>query len=213
MKLVCISDTHMSTPDLPEGDILIHAGDATFRGTIDEVSKFAEYIKTQKHKFDKIIFVPGNHDFLFETNESLARSILQDCTVLINESYEYKGIKFWGSPICPPFGNWAFYKEELDRVMLWNTIPDDTDILITHGPPKYMLDQVPTQIDDIIKHCGCEKLLEKVKDLQPKYHIFGHIHEGYGFTRYGSTTFLNACIMDEGYKPKNQPWCFNYRED
>ena len=214
MKILCISDTHMSGMPLhqyPDADILVHAGDATFRGRIEEVKFFAKelskhYKDSRHHKgYQQIIFVPGNHDFLFETQPRLAREIMAEYNIitLINEAHTYNGIKFWGSPTCPPFHNWAFYRNDIERYELWETIPNDIDILITHGPPKFMRDEVRGYMK--IKYCGCGMLEQKVKQIRPKAHIFGHIHEGYGVTKDEHTLFVNAAIMDGRYKPENKP--------
>ena len=111
---------------------------------------------------------------------------------------EIEGIRFWGSPITPEFCNWAFMREPRDIGRHWDAIPDDTDVLITHGPPHGILDQCPDSV-------GCEQLLEAVKRVGPKVHAFGHIHEGHGILEKDGTTFVNASIMDGRYRPVNAP--------
>lgn len=214
MKIACTSDTHMNgmpLRDYPEADVLVHAGDATFRGTIQEVKYFAKtiakhYEDSRHHTgYQQIIYVPGNHDWLFQHNERLAREIMAEYNiiVLINERHVYQGVTFWGSPVCPPFHDWAFYRNGIERFELWETIPNDTDVLITHGPPRYMRDQVREYMK--VKYCGCEMLENRVKQLAPKAHIFGHIHEGYGVTKGENTLFVNPSIMDGRYRPDNKP--------
>jgi Icc-related predicted phosphoesterase len=213
IKIACISDTHMwgmPLKELPEADILLHAGDATYRGTIEEVSLFAKeiskHLKDSRYKpaYKKIIFVPGNHDWLFERDEALARQIMQDAgvEVLINEAVEFDGFKIWGSPVTPPFHNWAFNWEPNKRIHLWEQIPEDTDIVITHGPPLYILDEVPEY--DKIRHTGCPHLANRLRVVKPKMHLFGHIHESYGVIVKNETKYVNASIMDRRYNPNNK---------
>ena len=87
----------------------------------------------------------------------------------------------------------------------WDLIPEDTDVLITHGPPHGILDLVPSDMSGNYEHAGCEELLLAVKRVKPKLHVFGHIHEGYGVARRARTTFVNACICDAAYRPINEP--------
>lgn len=218
-KVVTISDTHMwgmPLKDLPEGDILVHAGDGTFRGTIPEVTQFhKELIKHKKDSrykkgYKEIYFIPGNHDFLFEREECLAREIMEDIKVLINEDDVFideetgEILHIWGSPVCPPFGPWAFYRGDDERYKLWGEIPKDVDMVVTHGPPKYILDAVP-RFNGTLEYTGCPHLANKMLEIEPKVHLFGHIHEGYGEKQKDNTRYVNASIMDGRYQPKNKP--------
>ena len=103
------------------------------------------------------------------------------------------------SPDQLPFYDWAF---NLPRgkalAKVWAKIPDDTDVLITHGPPYGILDKTERG-----EHCGCQDLLERIKVIQLKLHIFGHIHEGYGMFQDESTTFVNGSVCDADYNPRN----------
>jgi Icc-related predicted phosphoesterase len=215
LTLACISDTHcwgMPLADFPEADILIHSGDATFKGKIQEIKDFGKELSkhlndSRYHKgYKKIIFVPGNHDFGFESNPIESKKILEDLgiTVLINESTEFMGYKFWGSPVTPPFFDWAFNWEDSRRSSLWDTIPDNTDIVITHGPPKGIMDEVYDYRRGGIINTGCSFLSDKIFNLSPKVHVFGHIHEGYGMLSLGRTMYVNASIMSRSYQPINK---------
>ena len=212
IKIACISDTHMwgmPLKDIPEADILLHAGDATYRGTVQEVESFAKELSKHlldsryKPRYKKIIFVPGNHDWLFEKDERLARQIMMDAgiDVLINESTEFMNLKIWGSPVTPPFHNWAFNWSDDKRIYLWENIEEGTDIVITHGPPRFILDEV---IDyDKIRHTGCPHLANRLAKIKPQLHVFGHIHEGFGETVKDGVRYINASIMDRRYQPNN----------
>lgn len=200
MKLVLISDTHgmhNRIEDMPNGDILIHAGDFSVKGTIPEIASFNHWLSKQDYS-EKIV-IAGNHDIMFQTNPLIARSILTECTYLEDSSVVIDGIKFYGSPWTPMFRNWAFNLERGEEIdQKWKMIPDDTNVLITHGPPMGILDQ---NLEG--EYCGCERLFERVQQLTKlKYHIVGHIHEGYGMY---NDMFINASICTRFYKPTNKP--------
>lgn len=123
---------------------------------------------------------------------------------LRNSAIDIEGVRFYGSPWQPRFMHWAFNLsrgEDLRRK--WDFIPEDTDVLVTHGPPHGRLDLVPRDRAGIFENTGCEELLLAVKRIRPKLHVFGHIHEGYGVTRESGTTFVNACVCDAAYRPVN----------
>jgi Icc-related predicted phosphoesterase len=203
MRIVCLSDTHNQQIETPDGDILIHAGDATIRGTIDEIVEFNYWFAALSHKHK--IFVAGNHDWLFETNLTHARTFLDPSIVYLQDSaVEIDGIKIYGSPWQPRFYDWAFnLNRGREMAEKWEMIPADTDILITHGPPFGILDR--TAYGD---NAGCEELIKKVTELRPKAHIFGHIHEGYGRREESGITYINASNCDESYYPVNPPIVF-----
>jgi len=192
---------------LPDGDLLIHSGDATSVGQIIDIVKFNQELGGIKTKYKHgIIFIPGNHDFLFERNQQLARDIMTNAKVLIDESVEIEGIKIYGSPWQPEFNNWAFNLPRGEALkQRWSTIPDDTNILVTHGPPYGILDKCP---DGSL--VGCEELYKRVFELkQLKLHQFGHIHHAWGTKQIDNITFINASICTENYKPTNKPWIIN----
>jgi predicted phosphodiesterase len=195
---------------LPDGDVLIHAGDATSSGVSDEVGRFLEWFASQSHPHK--ILIAGNHDWLFLRHPDMAEQLLAaypGITYLQDSGVEIKGIKFWGSPWQPEFCDWAFNLPRKGPGLreVWNRIPIDTEVLITHGPPYGILDQVTGSIDFSGKaeHLGCEELLIRLAAVKPKVHIFGHIHGGYGVAQSKVTTYVNACTCSELYKPSNRP--------
>ena len=202
MKIVCISDTHNLHWDLkvPEGDLLIVAGDISGRGTMPEVLGFNKWLETLSHPHKVVI--AGNHDFGFEREPSLFRSLITNATYLQNEETEIEGLKIWGSPVTPWFFNWAFNVPRSHEIAaIWARIPEDTDILITHGPPFGILDEL---LHD--EPVGCEALAERVAQIQPRLHVFGHIHEAAGrlvkeWPSGKQTTFINASQLDRQYRP------------
>jgi len=215
VRVVFISDTHdlhdrMRVP-VPDGDILIHAGDATGRGRMHEIAAAGAWLRNLPHKHK--IFIAGNHDWLFENNPTLAMSLLNkgilgegegQIVYLQDSGTEIEGLKIYGSPWQPRFFDWAFNLDRGDAIKAkWDLIPEGLDILITHGPPMGIQDQISPVLGS--DHLGCEELLKAVERVKPKVHVFGHIHGGYGKTQGVDTLFLNAAICDEAYKPIHEP--------
>lgn len=217
-KLVFLSDTHglHDKVTVPAGDVLIHSGDCTNDIGQKSLRDFLIWFEQQPcpHK----ILVAGNHDGAFEKWPNLARAMVKEfspSTWYLQDSgltlkLEDRNIKFWGSPYQPEFFNWHFNLPrgpELKRH--WDMIPDDTDVLITHGPPHGFLDLSAFGNE----HCGCRDLKEALYRVEPDVHAFGHIHHGYGTATYvgdsgHKTTLLNASICNEKYQPVNHPWIF-----
>lgn len=208
-KIVFISDTHNCHENIfvPGGDILIHAGDATNLGTIEEIEKFGAWFASQPHKHK--IFVAGNHDWLFETKPLSAQKLLDASIIYLQDSaVEIAGLKIYGSPWQPRFFDWAFnLKRGAEMAEKWALIPKDADILITHGPPFGILDEVPRRY--WVENTGCEELRKKVEEIalsgKLKVHVFGHIHCGYGTTEKFGVKFINAANCDEDYNPTQKP--------
>ena len=145
-RIICLSDTHNCNEQIivPDGDILIHAGDATIRGTQQEVEEFLAWFSGLPHQHK--IFVAGNHDWLYETNNRFARLLTASFNIkyLQDSSTEIEGFKIYGSPWTPQFYDWAFmYRRGAPAKACWDLIPDGIDILITHGPPHGVLDCLP----------------------------------------------------------------------
>jgi len=208
MKLVLVSDTHEQhgKVKVPDGDVLIHAGDLTYRGSYYPTLEAVSWMKKQPHKHK--LFIAGNHDYYFEKNpeESIRQLIGEGIHYLETSSVTIDGVKFWGCPYTPRFFDWAFNADRgpYIKTHYWDHIPDDTDVLITHGPPRGYLDQAAPHKKS--EHLGCDDLLDAVLRVKPKVHVFGHIHGGYGYARFQETQFYNASIVDEAYKPVNKPW-------
>lgn len=203
MRICLISDTHQTHPDVdkfPDADLLLHCGDATKNGCAQEFIAFNKWLITLKQKFPHIIFTPGNHDLLFEDNEGFARSLVQSAEVLIGETTMFQGLRIHGFPWVPKFYNWAFMQTSTSRKVSTSEIPE-CDVLMTHGPPY--------GIGDVAKNfsnTGCPWLLQRVEKLQPKLHVYGHIHECHGQTiEIGGTKFINAAQMDRHHRPLFEP--------
>jgi predicted phosphohydrolase len=201
LRLVCLSDSHSLKPlsPIPEGDVLIVAGDVCGYGTLAELKTFNAFLGSLPHPHK--LLIAGNHDWPFARVPEQAKALLHHATYLKDSGVEINGIKFWGSPWQPEFCNWAFNLPRGPKLaQVWAKIPNDTDVLITHCPPFGILDQVPSG-----EHVGCEELLKALQRVRPKLHIFGHIHEGYGVLEQDGITFANASVCDGRYRPINAP--------
>lgn len=199
MKLVLVSDTHGACINIPKCDILIHAGDIctsqSFHYQIVLLNKFQSWLQTLT---TRCVFVPGNHDLIFEKSKHLANL---SCDILIDKLIEINGLKIYGSPWQLPFGeNWAFNTSEEQLEKKYSLIPNDTDVIISHGPPYGFGDKIINGF-----HVGSKSLLNVIKKINPKLVVTGHVHEGYGIYKYKKTTIVNASIMDVDYQPINKP--------
>ena len=205
MKLVTISDTHcqMDKIILPEGDVLVHAGDHSYRGTLKEMSKALKLLAEKGKNFKKIELIDGNHDWLGQKDPLIMKQLCEDngLIYLMDSSITIEGKIFYGSPWQPEFCNWSFNLPRGQKLAeKWAQIPDNTDVLITHGPPRNILDLCP----DGFK-AGCDDLFNRVIQVKPELHVFGHIHHSHGIKQFDGITFVNAAICDEQYMTTNKP--------
>jgi predicted phosphodiesterase len=210
MKITCISDTHNQHLHIPPdwlegGDVLVHAGDISGRGSLREVEEFLAWFNELPYTHK--IMIAGNHDFWFEKVSTFAvNEMLQEKypnIVYLNDSgIEIDGFKFWGSPVQPWFYDWAFNRMGTDICRHWDMIPLDTDVLITHGPMKGFLDMTVRGVST-----GCPYLLEKSAEMTNlKLFVCGHIHEAYGkFEFPDGGVFVNASILNFNYQVQNKP--------
>jgi len=201
--------------EVPEGDVLIHAGDFTNIGQPQDVKDFSDFLGKLPHKHK--IVIAGNHDLSLDEGSfdetylrfapkfgekctvEYAQSLLTNCTYLKDTSVEVEGFVIYGSPWQPEFLGWAFnLPRGTELEAKWKMIPDQVDILVTHGPPIGHGD-----LCNGGGRAGCVDLLLAVQKRKPRYHVFGHIHEGYGITTDGQTIFVNASNCNAGYDKNN----------
>ena len=209
--IVSLSDTHnhFDTFAMPPGDLLIHAGDATEDGQEQEFAAFESWLSLQPHAYK--IYVPGNHDRLFQHDRGMAQEMVKSAVCLIDELVEIDGLKVYGSPWVPSFAGAApnatgFMLDEAGLQAKWAQIPEGLDILITHGPALNVRD------------CGwggnygSSSLSERLKAMKapPKLHFFGHIHDSHGIELVDSTKHCNVAICDSKKQPVNQPTVIEY---
>ncbi|MDX1458729.1 MAG: metallophosphatase domain-containing protein [Marinobacter sp.] len=204
MRLVCISDTHSMHRQVkvPDGDILIHAGDCLGVGTLAELEDLDAWFSEQPHRHK--VLIAGNHDWCLQDEPAEAEALIRNAIYLRDSGTEIEGMKFWGSPWTPVFFDWAFNLARGPAIAeRWEQIPADTDILITHGPPAGILDQVIT--DGHSQSVGCDDLTRELERLRLKMHVFGHIHESHGQRRLNDCLFVNASTCNNSFRPFNPP--------
>lgn len=206
MRLVCISDTHGRFPTLPEGDVLVHAGDFSRRGDLADIVEFGKWLRSVPCKH--VVVCYGNHDLFAEQDPRQAKFALLAAAnrrrvhVLLDEEAVIEGKRFYAAPWTPEFYDWAFnLKRGAALREKWAKIPEGLDVLVTHGPPFSILDRV-TRGDENV---GCVDLKQRVLSAKPRFHVFGHIHEGYGIHVTPETTYINAAVLDERYQMVNPP--------
>jgi Icc-related predicted phosphoesterase len=197
MKLLHLSDTHSqhrSLTDLPPADVIVHSGDVSFAGKGEEVMDFVEWFGGLDYKYK--IFIAGNHDFCLEgkAKERIQQLLPQSCFYLYASGVELEGLRFWGIPY---FMSYEMLTERYLQAL--DSIPCNTDVLITHRPPRNILDKSGNT------HYGCLDLLQKVMQINPKYHLFGHIHDACGIQPSANTTFINASVLNGQYLLVNKP--------
>lgn len=200
LVVVLISDTHTLhwEVDVPSGDLLIHAGDfAMDSRSAEKLTDFNDWLGELPHPYR--VVVPGNHDGVVD--DPSRRKLITNATLLVNEGVEIMGLKIWGSPVTPLFGEAFGVASERDRAKLYSRIPGDTDVLVTHGPPYGILDQLP----DSEYHAGCRQLLDAVLRVKPMLHVFGHVHAGYGTFSTPDTLYVNAALPGQDFAMSNRP--------
>jgi len=208
MRLAFLADTHTfhDKVKVEPCDILFFCGDWSFRGYEHETRAFAKWLNKQPAKH--IVLTAGNHEKFFETQLPASRLwITEECPrahLLLHEALELEGLKIFGSAITPTFFNWGFMADRGPEIArLWSQIPDDTQVLITHGPAMGILDQLdPIRNNYKIEHAGCQDLFERLKNLKDlKIHAFGHLHYQNKTTLVqDGVTFINAAAVDDDYK-------------
>lgn len=211
MRVVCISDTHTMHNRLvmPSGDLLIHAGDFTWNGRGNEVQDFLEWFVAQPYQHK--VFIAGNHERSYEKYPTMAREwmatfLSENVHYLQDSSVTIEGVKIYGSPWQPWFYDWAFnLRTDSQLKEKWDLIPDDTDILVTHGPMFRVGDLVERG-----EHVGCRELQSACRRIKPKLHVCGHIHEGYGSYDVDWGKVINASSVDESYCAVRLPIVFDY---
>jgi Icc-related predicted phosphoesterase len=208
MRIVAMADTHLFHEGLevPDGDILVHAGDMLQYGSLGELARAADFLRALPHPIK--VVVAGNHDVCLEKQPAAARALLDGFVYLEDEARTIEGLVFYGSPWQPKFRIWAFGATRgAELAAKWAKIPDRVDVLVTHGPPHGFGDRIPWRpagfggaLGDELRHVGCADLLARVRAVAPRHHLFGHIHPDRGSWSSGATTFTNV-TTNEGEAP------------
>lgn len=211
MRIVPISDTHTYHRRIavPEGDVLVCCGDITFRGELDVIKDFAQWMGEQPHAHKLCVF--GNHELATEkgaAKRSRALAHLRRAGIhhLENSSIKIDGVKFWGSPYTPEFYQWAYQmKRGAQLADNWSQIPDDTNVLVLHSPAYGLLDRAPRGMGQF-EHVGCEELrrvIDSGRLTQLRALLCGHIHFDSGTLDHNGIQIVNAAICTESYQPTN----------
>ncbi|KAF4552272.1 putative calcineurin-like phosphoesterase 3 [Elsinoe fawcettii] len=209
IRIVCISDTHSKYKTIPDGDVLIHAGDLTNAGTPRDIQEQIDWLTRLPHRYK--ICIAGNHDTWLDPRSRMRLAekdmspgkldwrdviYLQHSTVtLYFPSNAGRRLKVYGAPQIPACGGPEFaFQYPRGRDAWSETIPADTDVLVTHTPPKYHLDLPAT--------LGCEHLLREIWRVKPSLHVFGHVHGGRGqetlYWDNAQEAYEQACARPDG---------------
>lgn len=210
MITVCaISDTHLNHSQLviPECDLLIHAGDFSYVGKMIDILDMNQWFGKLKAQglCKEIVAISGNHDWICQRNPSWVKETFTNCIYLDEEPAEVFGFKVFGSAWSPEFNNWAFNAKRGKVIARhWAKIPDDTEILVTHGPSMGILDvntEEPYSLPLGPEHLGCEELRKRVDELKSlRLSVFGHIHSSSGIEEHNGVKFVNASVLNESYE-------------
>lgn len=229
MKIAVLSDTHniYDFANAPDADLLIIAGDILMQGSIKELQQVMLQLDMESHRWKHILIVPGNHDFALEKfiNSSLSwEEFAKDYEIIYypsNMTISHEGLveildlKIFTWAWVPNLPNWAFHMPDHDMKEYCEKfdMPDKVDILVSHGPPRGILDLIPKY-----GQVGSRSML-KVFNFAHNIHVFGHIHENYGYMLRNKSNkintdnaeyrkFYNVSILNEQYIKENKPITF-----
>ena len=223
-RFVCFSDTHGRHSSIPRehillADVLLHAGDLTNTGELEQVQSFNKWLEDYPAK-EKIV-IAGNHDITFQEDYYISRGAqrfhgearyncskvklsLTCCTYLEDTSVDVNGYRIYGSPWQPEFYDWAFNLPRGEPLRKrWADIPVDTDILLVHGPPAGYVDITP------VGRKGDADLLTAIQLRSIPVVVSGHLHMAHGTATDGTTLFINAATCTEEYVPIQPPIVFD----
>lgn len=202
VTLTCISDLHGHLPaGLPAADVLVIAGDICPDGSVDQQCswlsrRFRPWLDSQP--FTVTVATWGNHDWIGTRPERVPKDI--HWNLLVDSGFSWGGLNFWGTPWQPAFCDWAFNATDAELWAKAALIPGETDVLVSHGPPRYWGDKV----DGV--SVGSIPLAAKLSREWIHLTVCGHIHEGYGVEPVGLSGYVvNASLLDGFYEPVNKP--------
>lgn len=209
MKILALSDLHGYLPQIEPCDLLILAGDYEYNRDAAEQGRFMMgkfFLWLQRLPAKHIVWIGGNHDQTLFFKKAYGDWMRHGrAHYLEDRAITIEGVKIYGTPWTPPFFDWWFMASEDQLRTRYAEIPDDTDILVTHGPPYGVCDTTGYLIGGGDPNCGSKALLERIKIIQPKAVVCGHIHEGRGTARVGKTVVYNVTLCDGQYIPKHSP--------
>lgn len=211
IKICAVSDLHeqWNKVEIPKCDILVNAGDLTYRGDLRQIESFNDWCKELKELgvVKEVVTIAGNHDLSAQKLPRNFKEKVKDFIYLQDSEVSLFGIRIYGSPWSPSFYReygWVFNADRgFEMKNHLKKIPEGLDILLSHSPPFGLRDKVPSG-----EYVGCKDLLQAIKDKKPKYVVCGHIHHSYGQSEIENTIVINASICTEQYKPDNKPIIF-----
>jgi len=212
MKIAAVSDSHLRKYTIPKVDVLVHAGDHTLQGNFQELNRSIEQLKEHKENASHIVVIAGNHERVVEKDPSLAKQLYKEAGIIYlqDDMVEIQGVKFYGSPYTPEFCNWAFATHQFDAEVgidpeeVWSRVPEEVDVLITHGPPWGRFD-VPFGSNS---HVGCPTLMRHLQRIKPQVHVFGHIHSPGDVVGADGIRYINAAVCNGLYERVYEPTVF-----
>lgn len=215
MRIVATADLHGDLPEIPECDVLIVAGDVA--PDFQTTGKQQDWIENnfgpwlEDAPAEHILGIAGNHDFALELDFGFASGL--PWHYMLDEGIEIDHVSFWGSPWVPNLSRWAFHLLDHEIDEAYAQVPENTNIVITHGPPAFLCDFTVPKFGSV--HAGFPGTNDMLDRVHPDLLICGHIHEGYGFAHRESagTTIMNVAHMTENYEPINPPTVIERLDD
>ncbi len=212
MKLVCISDLHEFLPVIQRCDLLLIAGDITFsqHGDLDRQwafldGPFRRWLQGVPAR--QVVGIAGNHDQVFEKEPARVRALDLPWIYLEDSRADVLGLGIWGTPWTLPFQDWAFNADADELECRFGLIPCGTDIILTHGPPRGVGDNVIES--GTVRNIGAVAAMAAIHRVNPKLYVCGHVHEGRSMNQIDeqgiNTVVVNCCLMDPNYKPVHAP--------
>ena len=206
MRIVAASDLHgqLPPPDVvPRGDVLALAGDlcpgGSARRQLDWIStEFAAWV--DRLPVSRIVATWGNHDWV---GLKWPAPPIPKVSWLLDSGVEIDGCRFWGSPWTLPFFDWAFMRPEDELARIWDSMWDDADVVVVHGPPHGCGDLTCDG-----HHAGSISLAGRLRRVRPRLALFGHIHEAFGQTEMAGGTWANVSLLDVRYRLVRPPQMF-----
>lgn len=201
-RVTVISDTHdrHDEIDLPAGDLLIHCGDMFNISYRDSEQIEAMDAWFGRQKFARILCTGGNHDRALEAVAAHGRQPFRNAHLVVDEVVTFRGLRIYGAPWVPALRTHAFYRDDAGLAAAWARVPTGLDILITHTPPRGILDTSSRG-----HSLGCDALAAEMPRIVPRVHCFGHVHASAGRRQVGETMFINAASYDGSTDTMREP--------
>lgn len=206
---------------VPDGDVLVHAGDLTNTGKYVELLHVVDWMKNLPHEHKLIVC--GNHELEVSGDTQLVKDIFEKdgIRVIHDEVVDIDGVKFYGQPRTPEFFDWGWmYRRGFEANQIWSGLPEGIDVVVCHGPPFGYGDVCPDYTNRhkgtsaSLVHVGCAEQAQRLSEVKPSFVVCGHVHFSYGphATPWG-TVVVNSSICTERYEPSNRPPVINFDKE